>query len=177
VLLIRKGYDELKNHDFNEQTIFTALNLLARFIEKSVKNSDDLNYIYASAYIAAHYPNYVNNTLDMSSFCSRFNLNKDTIEGIIQDFIDELDLIFFPDNNGDTFFIDKEGVLYSIIFSVAKQKFNNAVLSKVLDLSEFDLDELTDELTDYLINTIRILPDNFSKSCNTLIKNILKQFL
>jgi hypothetical protein len=174
---IKKAYFELRQTNLNQKTIFYALNLLARLIEKSPKYRDEYKYVMASAFISVHQPKYVNNTLNLESFCNNYGLAEDEINSAVQVFINELDLITFPSNNGEDFFVDKDGVLYSVLQSITKEMFNNAVLSKVVDNADFDLENLIEEVTSYFIDRIRIISYDFSKSSQSLVKTLLKQLM
>lgn len=173
---IRNAYrNVLCKANLNPKTILLSLNLLARLLElKDIDMGDETN-IWAAAYIASHKPNNFKYSKDVDSFCSENNLEKNKLEKYLQNYIDELNLIVFPDNCNNLFYIDREDVLFHIIRSASRYALNEAVLKQVLGLANLKIEELADELTEYFTEKVKVLPSDFSKSCAILIKTFFKE--
>ncbi|MHA1754212.1 MAG: cyclin family protein [Candidatus Odinarchaeia archaeon] len=173
---VKKAYNVLNEKNFKKEVLFYALNILARVLELTPKTVYSDNYIVAAIYIATRRPKYHNNVLNLEYFSNIFNISEDEIQTLVDFIIDKLDIIVFPSDKGDIFYLDKEGVEYVLIKAITKSSFNQAIISQVLGIEKFDIDLLADNLSEYLVENLRILPADFHKSCKNLIKILCNEF-
>ena len=173
--IIRAYNNLLSKSGLNIRTILYSLSLLARLLEASNQDILDDAVIWAAAYIASHKPNNRIYAKNFDSFCAETDIDRRRLEEALQEYVDKLGLIIFPDNDNNVFYLDRDDIVYNVVRSAARASLRKTVLEQVLGLRELDLDGLTEELTKYLIENLKLLPPEFDKSCSKLISSLFKE--
>ncbi|WEU39894.1 MAG: hypothetical protein OdinLCB4_005340 [Candidatus Odinarchaeum yellowstonii] len=182
-LAVRKIQREIISHAYsllisksglNTRTVLYSLSLIARLLEVSGIDLGEI-YFWAAAFIASHKPNHRLYTSSLEDYCLRNNLDRGRLEEALQEYVEKLKLIIFPDNGGTIFYIDRDDILFSVISAAARSALRKAVLKKILGLEELDLNNLAEDVTKYLIENLRLLPPEFNKSCSRIVKAIFRE--
>ncbi len=170
--IISQAYNLLTSKSgLNNRIILYSLSLIARIIDEANINIDEV-YFWAAAYIASHKPNHRFYALSLEDYCSNNNLDRIKLERVLQEYTEKLNLIIFPDNSDNVFYLDRDDVVFSVIRASARESLRKAVLKKILGLGELDLNNLAEDVTNYLIDNLKLLPPEFNKSCTKIVKSL-----
>lgn len=173
--IISRAYNLLTlKSGLNNRTVLYSLSLLARLIDASNIDVDEV-YFWAAAYIASHKPNHRSYALNLEDYCASNNLDRERLEKALQEYIEKLDLIIFPDNSDNIFYLDRDDIVFNVIKAAARASLRKAVLKKILGLEELDLNYLADSVTKYLIENLKLLPPEFNKSCSKIVKALFRE--
>lgn len=173
--VIQRGIAYLKRHDAPPQFLKYAATLLARYLQRARRTVDPYVGAVAALFVASRHPLSYPNPESRENFCRRYHVKPSSMEWYLQLLVETLGLHVLRDDQHFPYFLDPEGVAYSILRSLTKTQTVEHVVDECLGEGEDARpeDRLVESVVDRATGHLNLLPAVFRRALAPLVADLI----
>ncbi|MHA1798936.1 MAG: hypothetical protein ACTSVY_10875 [Candidatus Helarchaeota archaeon] len=157
-----------------------CLKILFKFLEKKIFKSfpTEIKEISAAVnYIVERNPHSYPNDLSRDHVARKFDIKISSLDWYVKNIMEELNIIKIQDKDHRPYFYHDLSLINSIIVSQCNEYLGTHVIQSILYRKILDIDMITNEICDLLLNRLKILPKAFELSLQNLIISLIKPII
>ncbi|MGV9169796.1 MAG: hypothetical protein ACOC38_07655 [Promethearchaeia archaeon] len=171
VQTIRDAHEFFTEARIDERYGSMALDLVRRYISEEGMPQELDPFFAAALYLVSRHPWSHPNPLTKTEFASKFRMKESSLEWYTESIVEKLDFIILHDKHHLPFFIDSQGTICSVMYSVVRMSVGEAVVNSIVRGSPVSSHELTERIVDQLCDVVKIIPPAFQHELRGVIRN------
>ncbi|MCF2142504.1 MAG: hypothetical protein K9W42_02235 [Candidatus Heimdallarchaeota archaeon] len=173
--LLKDAYNFFTKNAVKESFKVAALKIVAKYVAKAGFPKDQTAFNAAALYVVYRMPILYPNHRSKKEFADRLKITEASLDWYVNSIVDTLQFFTLRDRKNFPYYIERDGITFSVISSVVKVLVEEALVQGWTEIKRFDIKTVVDQILDMLITTLRIIPPVFRRDLGNKIEAYLQE--
>ncbi|MHA1733764.1 MAG: hypothetical protein ACTSU5_17595 [Promethearchaeota archaeon] len=171
---IRRAVDYLEGKGVPEHFLSYVSTILARFLRYIPHPPAPESCAVAALYIATRHPISFPNNSTREHYAKKFEVKSSSVEWSLARIIETLGFITVRDDRHYPYFVDPEGLAFSIINSLAKTKALESLTSELTG-TPADIEGIVDSVLTNALDQMNVIPREFRGDLQRVVEELVSK--
>ena len=177
---IKSADEKYKRFNINPKIIEECLKFLYKYLEKKVYKNfpSEIHEICAAVfYIIRRNPHSYPNDLSRDDVARLFDIRVSSLDWHVKNIIEDLSITKIHDMHMRPYFYHDLSLINTIIISQCNEYLGTHIIDSIINDKILDIDIITEQICDKVLQRLRILPEIFEISLRDIIISLIKPII
>jgi len=177
---IKVADEKYKKFDIDPRISEECLKFLYKYLEKKVYTNfpREIHEICAAIYyIIQRNPHSYPNDLSRDDVARLFDFRVSSLDWHVKNIIEDLSIVKIHDMHMRPYFYHDLSLINTIIISQCNEYLGSHIIDSIINNKVIDIDRITEQICDKVLNRLKILPDIFEISLRDFIISLINPII